>query len=125
MSKRTKKADASKNNPARVLFYLNAFLWFVYTIYIYYDMAVDNNNGLSADIATIFVFGNAGLMLVSGILLGRQKKWAYYFAFVVVLLNILLTLVSLSDFFLVVVFVIDLIILWMLFQLRKAYLSGS
>jgi hypothetical protein len=123
MNKRTKKADGFKNNPARALLYLNAFLWFAYSIYIYHDMAVVNKNGLSADIATIFVFGNAVLMLVSGILLGRQRKWAYYFVFVVVILNTLLTLVNLSDVILLVVFVIDLIILGMLLSLRKSYLS--
>ena len=56
------------------MFFLNAALWFGYGVYIYYDMAVLNNNRSSADIVTIFVFVNAVAMLVSGIQFGKLEK---------------------------------------------------
>ena len=107
----------------RALFYLNAILWLVYTVYIYFDMAVLNHNELSADIATLYVLANAVLMFVSGFVLGKQKKTSYYFALVVVVLNTLLTLLNLSDLVFVVAFILDILILWALLPLRKDYLS--
>jgi hypothetical protein len=123
--KRTKKSNIFTNNPARSLFYLNAFLWFAYMVYIYYDMAVVNHNGWSAVIAALFILGNALLLAASGFLLGRPKKWAYYFAFVAALLNAALIVASHSDIFLMVMFVIDLFILGILISFRKIYYSRS
>ena len=88
MRKKAKKIDPVRKNSmginplrkktARSFFFLNAILWFIYVIYIYYDMAVINNNKSSADIVTIFIFVNAIAMLVSGIIFGRQKKPTFY-----------------------------------------------
>lgn len=132
MRKRTKKIGgitikigALKKNIARALFYLNAVLWLAYTVYIYFDMAVVNHNGLSADIAAIYVFVNAAGMLVGGIMLGKRQKPAFYFALIVVVLNIVLASANMTDVFFLSAFIIDLVILWMLYQLRRDYLSGS
>ena len=123
MRRRFKKIDPRKKSVVRVLFYLNAILWLVYTIYIYFDMAVLNRNELSADIVTIYVLVNAVVMFVSGLMLGKQKKTAFYFALIVVILNALLTILNLSDFVFVIAFILDIIILWALLPLRKDYLS--
>ena len=113
-----------RKNTARSFFFLNAILWLIYVIYIYYDMAVVNNNKSSADIVTIFVFVNAIAMLASGIIFGRQKKQTYYFPLVVVILNTLLTLLNIVELFFAFVFIIDLLILGTILPLRKNYLSN-
>ena len=132
MRKKSKRNDSARNktrevnplrkNMARSLFFLNAILWFIYVIYIYYDMAVVNHNENSADLATIFSFLNAVSMLVSGIIFGRQKILTYYFPLLVVLLNGILTLLNIVDLFFTFVFIINLLIIWTVLPLRKNYL---
>jgi len=119
-----KKADPLKVNMARIFFCLNAVLWLGYVVYIYYDMAVKNNNLTAADIVTLFAFVNAGLLLFSGIKFGKPQQWVYYFALVVAVFNTLLSLVNIIDLYFLVSFLIDLIILWAILPLRKNYLSN-
>ena len=88
-------------------------------------MAIVNNNKTSADIATIFLFVISALLLVSGIMLGRQPKHSYYPALIIVILNTLLAVTNLSNLLNLVAFVIDLVILSLLLTLRKDYLSIS
>ena len=135
MRKRSRKTDSARKNPkeinplrnnvARSLFFLNAILWFIYVVYIYYDMAVVNNNKSSADIVTVFVFVNAMAMLVSGIVFGGPKKWTYYFPLAVVLLNMLLTLLNIIELFFMFIFIIDLLIFVTILPLRKNYLLNT
>lgn len=124
MKKRSKKIVSQRKNLARGLLFINAILWFIYCVYIYYDMAVVNNNKTSADIATVFLFVIAALMLVSGIMIGRQPKRTYYPALIIVILNTILVLTNLSDVLFMAAFVLDLSILSLLFDLRKDYLSA-
>ena len=131
MRKKTKKNDQSVNNRnktdplkltmARVFFFLNSALWLAYGIYIYYDMAIANSNKNSADVVTLFVFVNAGLLLFSGVKFGKPQKWTYYFALVVVAFNTLLTLLNIVDLYFLVSFLIDLLILWAVIPLRRQY----
>jgi hypothetical protein len=117
-----KKIDPLKITMARVFLFLNSILCFAYGIYIYYDMAVINNNTSSADVVTVFVFINSGLILFSGINFGKPQQWVYYFALVVTVFNTLLTLLNILDLYFLVSFIIDLIILWTIIPLRKKYL---
>lgn len=119
-----KRADPLKITMARVFFFLNATLWLAYGVYIYYDMAIANNNKSSADIVTLFVFVNAGLLLFSGIKFGKPQQWTYYFALVVSAFNTLLALLNVVDLYFLSSFLIDLIILWAILPLRKNYLSN-
>ncbi|MBC7876733.1 MAG: hypothetical protein H7Y59_06125 [Anaerolineales bacterium] len=123
--KRKKENDLKKKSIARALFYLNAILWVIYTIYIYFDMAVVNNNERSADIVTIYVLVNAITMFISGLVLGKQKKPAFYFPLVIVVFNIILTMLDLADLVFLVAFILDVIILWLLISIRNIYLSES
>ena len=134
MRKRSRKTNSSgrkvvntvplRKNLVLVLFFLNAALWFGYVVYIYYDMAVLNNNRSSADVVTIFVFVNAIAMLVSGIQFGKLEKWTYYFALVVVAANTLLTVLNILDLFFLGIFLLDLFILLNIIPMRKNYLSN-
>jgi lysylphosphatidylglycerol synthetase-like protein (DUF2156 family) len=123
MRRKPNKIDPRKKSIARALFYLNTILWFVYAIYIYFDMAVINHNELSADIATIYVLVNAAAMFAGGLMLGKQQKPAFYFALIVLALNIVLALANVTDIFFLVALMIDVVILWALLPLRKDYLS--
>jgi hypothetical protein len=120
-SKRRAKTDPLKITTGRGFFILNAVLWFGYGIYIYYDMAVVNNNTASADIVTLFTFVNAGLLLFSGIKLGKPEKWTYIFAASVTAFNTLLSLFNIVDLFFLISFLLDLIILWTIIPLRRQY----
>jgi hypothetical protein len=64
-------------------------------------------------------------MLVSGIALGKYQKPTFYFALIVAVPNFILTLLNLTDVFFLAAFIIDLIILILLLQLRMDYLSRS
>ena len=125
MRRRSNKIDPRKKIIVRALFFLNAILWLVYTIYIYFDMAIVNHNELAADIATIYVFVNAVVMFISGLALAKQQKPAFYLALIVVILNIVLTMLNLTDIVFAVAFILDIIILWLLMSIRNAYLLNS
>ena len=120
-SKRRNKPDPWKTTLGRVLFILNAVLWFGYGIYVYYDMAVRNNNTSSADIVTLFVFVNAGLLLFSGIKLGKPQTWTYFLAMAAVLLNAIPSLMNILDLFFLLSFLIDLLTLWAIASLFRQY----
>ena len=123
MKKRPKNLISQRKNTTRALFFFNAILWFVYSFFIYYDMAIVNNNKTSANIATVFLFIMAAFMLVSGVMLGRQPSRAYYPALLLVALNAIFTLMNLSDLLYLFAFIIDIIIISLLLALRKEYLS--
>ncbi len=121
--KKYKVYEPLRKNMARTLLFVNAVFWLGYVVFIYYDMAVVNKNEISADIATIFTFVNAAVIFASGILLGKPEKLSYYFALIVVILNMVLCLSSLKDNFFLISFIMDVVILFLLYQLRKSYLS--
>jgi predicted MFS family arabinose efflux permease len=125
MRRKSKKIDPRKKSIVRILFYLNAILWLVYSIYTYFDMAVVNHNELSADIATIYVFVNAIAMFVSGLILGKLQGPSFYFAIVVAILNIILTILNLTDLIFMIAFVLDIAIVWLLMNIRDGYLLKS
>ena len=108
-------------NTARGLLFFNALLWLIYGGYIYYDMAVVNRNRISADIATIILFGIALLMMAGGILLGKRSRRSYYAVLVIVVLNLLFALSNLSDLLYAAAFLADIAILAALIPLRNEY----
>lgn len=124
-SKWARQNDLRNKIIVRVLFFLNSFLWLIYTVYIYFDMAILNENTLSADIATIYALVNSILMFVCGIVLRREKPPSFYFSLVIVLFNTILTAFDLSDLTFITAFVLNIAILWLLISLRRAYLSKS
>jgi hypothetical protein len=120
-SKRRNRTDPWKITLGRGFFILNSAFWFGYGVYIYYDMAVRNNNTNSADLLTLFIFVNAGLLLFSGIKLGKPEKWTYYFASAVVVFNAIISLLDIVDLFFLLSFLFDLCILWAIISLFRQY----
>jgi Na+/melibiose symporter-like transporter len=122
MRRKSNKIDSRTKVIVRALFFVNAILWLAYTIYVYFDMAVVNQNETAADIAAFSVFVTAVLMFASGWALGNQQKQSFYLALIVVILNIVLTLLNLTDIIFVIAFFLDIAILWMLMNIRNGYL---
>jgi len=131
MSRKTKKLKPSSNRRhhpdpwsitlGRGFFILNAVFWFGYGVYIYYDMAVRNNNTTSADILTLFVMVNAVLLFFSGIKLGKPQRWTYLFSSATLLFNAALSLINIVDLFFLFSFLFDLFILWTVVSLFRQY----
>lgn len=105
----------------RGLFILNAVFWLGYGVYVYYDMAVKNENTSSADILSLFVLVNASLLFFSGLKLGKPQKWTYFFATVIVLFNAILSLFNIVDLFFLISFLLDMLILWATASLFRQY----
>jgi hypothetical protein len=121
--KRAKEHEARRRNTARTLFFINSVIWLGYMVYVYYDMAVLNKNTSSADIATLVVFCNAVALFFSGWLLGKLRDAPYLFAMIVAFLNGMLSLMNFANYFFLASFFSDAVILWLLYQLRRSYLS--
>jgi hypothetical protein len=120
-SKRRNMTDPMKLSMGRVVFILNAVFWLGYGVYVYYDMAVRNNNTSSADLVSLFVFVNAGLLFFSGIKLGKPQRWTYYLVTAVAVYNLVLSLLNIVDLFFLLSFLLDLLILWVVIPLFRQY----
>ncbi len=124
MKRKSKRYSPVRRDIVRILFFLNALFWLGFSIYVVLDM-INNLNLSSAIFVGIFMFGNAGLMIWSGVLLSRPQKWGYYFALIIILINIFYTLSVQFGFLDVITFVLDLIILLLLIFFQKEFLSNS
>lgn len=125
MNKRKAKSLNTRIVAAQALFFLNTLIWLGLAAYVLYDMAVINDNRLPAVLVGIFMLGNAAMMLVSGILLGRRQTWAYYFAVFVLVVNVIWAFTDRFGFWDLLALIVDLILLVMLLSIRKPYLSKS
>lgn len=108
----------------QILFYINTFVWFCFSIYTIMDMM--RQNTLSASLlAGFFLFVNAGAMFASARFLEEKESWAYYFSVVVLILNMLVTRIGQFGFFDLLALFFDLVILGSLISIGKAYLKKS
>ena len=107
---------------AQRLFFLNAAIWLFFGITGILRLINGSNiPTVTLWIITILMFGNVGAMLVVGLWLGRQSRWAFLFALAVLFINILLTFTDQVGFFDIVTALLDLVILGLLFFDRKHY----
>jgi len=113
----------SNARTAQVLFFLNSLIWLAFGIFTLFGMAGRYPNQITLYMVGITMLGNVGAMALSGILLGRNNKWFYYFAMVVLVINILLTFTDQLGFFDYATLVIDLVLFGILISIRKLYLS--
>jgi len=82
-----------KLRAAQALFFLNAAIWLVFGFVTVGRMAGrDPAQAMTTWVVAILMVGNAGAMLISGWGLGRHRKWFYYLAIAVLVVNIILTL---------------------------------
>ncbi len=106
----------------KALFYLNTAIWFLFGVTIlggiFGTLAVQ---GYVRVIIALLMFGNAAAMFLAGWGLGRDSRWFYILALMVIIVNIALTFtdqVGLLDW---ITLGIDLILLVLLVSFRKAF----
>ncbi len=112
---------AQRGSMARVLFYLNAAFWLYQLLDTLSAMIVDGNGGFSIALVGFFLLMNVLALFFSGRLLDQTEKWTYIFALVVIVLNIALAFTGVPDILYVTALTIDVIILLVLFSLRKLF----
>lgn len=108
-----------------MLFFVNALVWIGFAVSVVLDM-VNNLNQVSAAVFVgLFMLGNAGLMIWSGILLTKPPKWGYYFALAVIFINILYTLSVQFGLLDIITIVLDIAIFIVLISIQKEFISNA
>ena len=117
--------DHSKTKLAQGLFFLDALIWLGVGLYTLWGMAGRYSGQITVYVIGILMLGNVGAMLLSGFLLGRQNKWFFYFAILVLVINIILTVTDQFGIFDFITLIIDLVLFGILISIRKQYRSIS
>ncbi len=125
--KRFKKADplAPKIVTAQFLLYVNTLLWLGFGIYLFSDMVRAGNSLQVILLITFFLLVNVVAMVFCGFSISRRDPAAYYFSLFVVGLNAVFTRVGQFQTFNLIAFIIDVIILIVLFSMAREYLQSS
>lgn len=107
----------------QALFFLNVVIWLAFGAVSVTWMInhQEPNQAAAAAIVTIFVFGNAAAMLISGLGLGTHSRWLYYLAVAVIVVNIILTFTDQFGWADFITLVIDVIIFILLIIIRRRY----
>ena len=107
---------------AQSLFFINACVWLVIAVNSILRLeSISNTPMVVLWVVIILMFANAGAMFVTGLWLGRQSKWAFFFALAVLLVNILLTFTDQVGFYDIVTVLLDIGTLGLLLYDRKSY----
>lgn len=107
---------------AQAMFFLNAAIWLLFGVFSLVRMAARNpDQAMTVWIVAILIYGNVGAMLWAGIGLGKQRKRFYYFAILVLAVNIVLTVTDQFGIFDLITLLIDLALLGFLIATRKRY----
>jgi hypothetical protein len=108
---------------AQALFWLNAAIWLVFGLIGLMRLSNSGNPSITLWVVAILMFGNVGAMLIAGFWLGRQSRWAFFFALAVLAVNILLTFTDQVGFFDIITAILDLGLFGLLLFDRKNYRS--
>jgi uncharacterized membrane protein YsdA (DUF1294 family) len=107
---------------AQAMFFINAAIWLAFGVAGIIRLARENTAPENVMwVITILMFGNVGAMLVAGLWLHRQSKWAYIFALAVLVVNIFLTFTDQVGFFDILTALIDVSLIGLLLFDRKNY----
>jgi len=108
----------------QALFYINVVIWLAFGVITAAWMVnnQDPDQTVVAAIVTIFMFGNAAAMLISGLGLGTRSKWLYFLAVAVIVVNIILTFTDQFGWPDFLTLVIDVVIFVLLIVIRRRYL---
>ena len=111
---------------ARALFYLNAVIWLILGITSLIQIEPDSTvPDVVLWIIALLMFGNAGAMFLSGIGIQRKNRWYYYFAILVLIVNIILTLTDQFGILDLITLVIDLFLFGILILKSKTILQSA
>jgi hypothetical protein len=108
------------------LFFVLAAIWLLFGILSLIRMA----NGVTDQTITmwvvaVLVVANAGAMLVAGLGLRSGHRLSYYFALVLLVANLVLTVTDQFGVFDLITLLIDAALLVLLLVTRKGYLSAG
>jgi len=111
---------------AQALFLLNTLIWLILGV-VSLVRATNGYPGkvVMAAVIGVMMFGNALLMLISGLWIGKSRKLSFFFALAVLAINIILTFTDqfgLTDFG---TLVIDLTILGLLLAARRYFIHPA
>jgi hypothetical protein len=110
-------------NTTRAIFYVNAATWVGLSVFSLRRMGGGQLvPGYAIAIIVTLMFGNAGVMALSGWGIGRGGGWFYFLALAVVMVNILLTFTDQVGVLDWITVMIDLILLVLLLVYRKVFL---
>jgi len=118
----TTLSDFRLIRAAQMLFFLNTGIWIGLGLGNLVKLVNGHSNStITGLIIAVLMFGNALVMLVCGVSLGKQHRRSFYLALVVLVVNIILTVTDqfgLVDF---ITLVIDLVLLGILIADRRSY----
>lgn len=104
---------------AQALFILNAVIWLAFgTVTLARTVSTHPDTAITKVAVGLMMFGNAGAMLTSAAGIGGRRKSWYYFAFAVLVVNIILTFTDQFGFFDFATLVIDLVLIGLLIATR-------
>jgi hypothetical protein len=107
---------------AQILFFINAAIWLILGIASLLRMSQGQQGEyLVSSVMGILMFGNAGVMALCGILLGKQRRLFLYMTIGVLAINVLLTLTDQVGALDLITLTIDVILLGLLYLTRSNF----
>jgi hypothetical protein len=110
---------------AQFLLYVNTILWLGFGVYLFSDMVRAGNSLQVILMISFFLLVNVCAMAFCGFSIGKRDPAAWYFSLFVVVLNAIFTRVGQFQTFNLIAFIVDLIILVVLFSMAGGYLKRS
>ena len=112
-------------NPVKIaqgLFFVNATIWLLFACFSIFQMANTNSEQIiTMGIFAALMSGNIAAMILSGIWLGKTHKQYYYFALIVLIVNIILIVTDEYGLFYIITLLLDLGLFGLLIASRKRY----
>ncbi len=122
--KRTRETYLSRVLIARIIFYINSFLWLVMGGLFVYKMVEDGNGWSSALVAFFFLMMILS-MIIAARIVDQREIWVYVTCIVITVINIFLTFVGFPDILYIIVALLDLFLLANLIPLKDHYVKES
>jgi hypothetical protein len=107
---------------ARALFFVNTLLWVLLGVVFLLKLGDANSNQIVGYlIVALLMFGNAGAMLVCGVVIVRPRRIYFYLALAVLAVNIVLTFTDQVGLWDIITLLIDLVLVGLLVAMRRTY----
>ncbi len=122
--KRTRETHLARILVARILFYINSFLWLVMGGLFVYKM-IEDGNGWSSALVGFFFLIMVLSMLIAARIIDQRELWVYVTCIVITAINVFVTFVGFPDVLYIVVALLDLFLLANLIPLKTHYVKES
>lgn len=122
--KRTHETHLARILVARILFYINSFLWLVMGGLFVYKM-IEDGNGWSSALVGFFFLIMVLSMLIAARIIDQRELWVYVTCIVITAINVFVTFVGFPDVLYIVVALLDLFLLANLIPLKTHYVKES